>query len=136
MYRHLYTMYIRQMCNIIFLCTCLDKQKLVGFEPSTSLLVSSCLNHFASSIAVIWHTNKVHVYCSTWRLVTYVQRRTSRPTVTRPRHDVAGPSLSLHMDLFKTEPSSDSEAELGGALALRPDGGRACNVKGGRLLCS
>ena len=108
---HVQTMYIRQMCKIIFLCTCLDKQKLtlVGFEPSTSLLVSSCLNHFASSVDVTWHTNKVDVYCYTSRLVTYVQRRTSRPT--RPRHDVAGPSL--HMDLFKTEPSG--EAGLGGA---------------------
>ena len=83
----------------------------MGFEPSTSLIVSSCLNHFASSVDVIWHTNKVDVYCSTWRLVTYVQRRTSRPT--RPHHDVAG--QSLHMDLFKTEPRGDSEAGLGGA---------------------
>ncbi len=55
------------------------------------------------------HTDKVHVYCSAWRLVTYVQRRTSHPS--RPRLDVAGPSL--HMDLFKTEPSG--EAGLGGA---------------------
>ena len=84
---------------------------LQGFEPSTSLIVSGCRNHFASSDDVTILTNKVHVYCSTWRLVTYVQRRTSRPT--RPRHDVAGPSL--HMDLFKTEPSGDSEAGLGGA---------------------
>ncbi len=51
----------------------------------------------------------VYEYCSTWRLVTYVWRRTSRPT--RPRHDVAGPSL--HMDLFKSKPSG--EAVLGGA---------------------
>jgi hypothetical protein len=46
-----------------------------------------------------------HGPCSTRRLVTYVRRRTSRPT--RPRHDVAaGPSL--HMDLFKTEPSGEA----------------------------
>ncbi len=91
-------MYIRQMCKIIFLCTvaCLEKQKLtfVGFKPSTSLIVSRFLNHFASRrIDVTRHTNKVNVYCSTWRLVTYVQRRTSRPT--RPGHDVARPSLHV-----------------------------------------
>ncbi len=34
----------------------------------------------------------VYIYCCTWRLVTYVWRRTSRPP--RPRHDVAGPSLT------------------------------------------
>ncbi len=49
------------------------------------------------------------VYTRTYRLVTYVWRRTSRPT--RPRHDVAW--QSLHMDLFETEPSG--EAGLGGA---------------------
>ncbi len=49
------------------------------------------------------------MYIVLLRLVTYVWRRTSRPT--RPRHDFAGPSL--HMDLFKPEPSG--EAGLGGA---------------------
>ncbi len=51
----------------------------------------------------------VYVFCSTWRLVTCVLRRTSRPT--RPRHDVSG--QGLHMDLFKAE--TGSEAGLGGA---------------------
>ena len=51
----------------------------------------------------------IYVYCSTWRLVMYVWRRTTRPT--RLSHDVAG--QSLHMDLFKAE--TGSEAGLGGA---------------------
>ena len=55
----------------------------------------------------------VYVFCSTGRLVTYVWRRTTRPT--RPRHDVAG--QGLHMDLFK----AGSEAGLGGAdVAANP----------------
>ncbi len=105
------TMYIRQMYKIIFLCTCLDKQKLTqgGIKLRTSPIVSSSLNHCARSIDATRYTNKVHVYCSTWRLVTYVRCRTSRPS--SPHHDVAG--QSLHMDFFKTEPSG--EAGLGGA---------------------
>ena len=46
------------------------------------------------------------IYYSTWRLVTYVRRRTSRPP--SPRHHVAGPSLDI--DLLK--------AEIGGEAGL------------------
>ena len=51
----------------------------------------------------------VYVYSFTWRLVTYVRRRTSR--APRPRHDVAGPSID--MDLFEAE--IRGKASLGGA---------------------
>ncbi len=49
------------------------------------------------------------VYYLTWRLATYVLRRSSRPP--SPRHHVAG--LSLDMDLLKAE--IGSEAGLGTA---------------------
>ena len=71
--------------------------------------VSSRLNHRASSFGAMLFIVMTYVFCSTWRLVTYVLRRTSRPT--RPRHDVAWPGL--HEDLFKAE--TGSEAGLGGA---------------------
>ena len=58
----------------------------------------------------------IYVFCSTWRLVTYVRCRTTRPT--RPRHDVA--RQSLHMDLFKAE--TGSEAGLGGADVVAHSG--------------
>ena len=51
----------------------------------------------------------VYVYCFTWRLVTYVRRRTS--SAPRPRHDGAGPSIDI--DLFEAE--IRCEASLGGA---------------------
>ncbi len=46
------------------------------------------------------------IYYSTWRLVTYVLRRTSRPP--SPRQHIAGPSLDI--DLLK--------AEIGGEAGL------------------
>ena len=78
-------------------------------EQRTSLIVSSNLNHCASSVDATCHTIIAYVYCSTWRLVTYVRRRTSRPT--RPRHDVAGPSLP--MDLFKAKTGGGAGQGLG-----------------------
>ena len=80
-----------------------------GIEPKTSLRVSSHHNHCASSIDARYYTIILYVYCSTWRLVTYVRRRTSRPT--RPRHDVAGPSL--RMDLFKAKTGGGAGQGLG-----------------------
>ena len=80
-----------------------------GIEPMTSCIRSSWLNHYASSVDGSGVICIVYVYCTAWRLVTYVRRRTSRPT--RPRHDVSGPSL--HMDLFEAE--TGGEAGLGGA---------------------
>ncbi len=44
--------------------------------------------------------------CFTWRLVTYVRRRSS--SAPRPRHDVNGPSIN--MDLCEAEVCSDSAA--------------------------
>ena len=80
-------------------------------EPKTLHKRSQSLNHCptSSSVDTKAPTVVVYEYCLTWRLVTYVRRRTSRPT--SPRHNVAGPSL--HMDLFKTE--TGSEAGLRGA---------------------
>ena len=58
----------------------------VGIEPKTSLRVSRCPNHCASSIDAIHHTIILYVYCSTWRLVTYVLRPTSGPAASRASH--------------------------------------------------
>ena len=82
---------------------------LSGNEPKTSLRVSRCPNHCASSIDARYYTIILYVYCSTWRLVMYVRRRTSRPT--RPRHDVAEPSLP--MDLFKAKTGGGAGQGLG-----------------------
>ncbi len=94
-------------------------------KPRTSLRVSRRLNHCASSVTVdaASHTIIVYLYCSTWRLVTYVRRRTSRPS--RPRHDVAG--QSLHLDLFKAETGSEAGPawRRGCGSTLRPEGERA-----------
>ena len=78
-------------------------------EPRTSHRDSSHLNPFASSADANQNKVKVSIYNSTWRLVTYVWRRTSRPP--SPRHHVAGPSLD--MDLLKAE--IGCEAGLGTA---------------------
>ena len=51
----------------------------------------------------------LYAYCFTWRLVTYVRRRTSSSPA--PRHDVAGPSIN--MDLCEAEVCCESS--LGGA---------------------
>ena len=67
------------------------------------------LNHCATSVDVMPTIVTVYIYSFTWRLVTYVRRRTSR--APRPRHDVAGPSINI--DLFEAEISG--EASLGGA---------------------
>ena len=67
------------------------------------------LNHCATSVDVMATIVTVYVYCFTWRLVTYVRRRTSR--APRPRHDVADPSIDI--DLFEAE--IRGEASLGGA---------------------
>ena len=67
------------------------------------------LKHCATSVDVMLAKVTVYVYCFTWRLVTYVRRRTSR--APRPRHDVAGPSIDI--DLFEAEICC--EASLGGA---------------------
>ena len=80
-----------------------------GIEPRTLHKGSKRLNHCPSSVDKNSFTVIVYVNCFTWRLVTYVLRRTSRPT--RPRHDVAGPSL--HLNLLKAE--TGGEAELRGA---------------------
>jgi len=48
-------------------------------EPRTSCRDSSHLNPFASSPNANQNKVKVSIYNSTWRLVTYVRRRTSRP---------------------------------------------------------
>ncbi len=71
-------------------------------ELRISSRVYSSLSHCASSVDTTEFTVIIYVYCFTWRLVTYVQRRTSSPI--RPRHDVVG--LSLHMDLFKPRPAA------------------------------
>ena len=66
-------------------------------EPRTSRRDSSHLNPFASSANA--NQNNFNfvpsIYNSTWRLVTYVWRRTSRPP--SPRHHVAGPSLDMDL---------------------------------------
>ena len=80
-----------------------------GIEPITSCIGSSRLNHYSSSVDGSEVICIVYAYCTTWRLVTYVRRRTSRPT--RPRHDVAGPSL--HMDLFKAKTGGGAGQGLG-----------------------
>ena len=73
-----------------FLVHVLEKQKLQEgrIEPRISHRVSSSLNHCASNIGTLQFIVMIYVYCSTWRLVTYVWCRNSRPT--RPRHNVAG----------------------------------------------
>ncbi len=75
-------------------------------EPRTSCRKSSHLNPFASSADANLYKVKVSIYNSTWRFVTYVWRRTSRPP--SPSHHVSGPSLD--MDLLK--------AEIGGEAGL------------------
>ena len=67
-----------------------------------------CLNHCAISVDVMATIVTVYLYCFTWRLVTYVRRRTSR--APSPRHDVAGQSIDI--DLFEAE--IRCEASLGG----------------------
>ena len=66
------------------------------------------LTHCATSIDVMRTKITVYDYCFTWRLVTYVRRRTS--SAPRPRHDGAGPSIDI--DLFEAE--IRCEASLGG----------------------
>jgi hypothetical protein len=68
-----------------------------------------CLNRYASSIVLIQDIVITYIYCCTWRLVTNLRRWTGRPT--RPRHDIAWPSLNV--DLFIAEVGG--EAGLGGA---------------------
>ena len=78
-------------------------------EPRTSHRDSSHLNPFVSSADANQNKVKVSIYNSTWRLVTYVWRRTSRPP--SPRHHVAGPSL----DMFLLKAEIGGEAGLGTA---------------------
>ncbi len=77
-----------------------------GIEPRTSRRESGHLNPFASSADSNENKVEVSIYHFTWRLVTYVWRRTSRPP--SPRHNVAG--LSLDMDLLV--------AKIGGEAGL------------------
>ena len=74
-------------------------------------ILDICLNHWhcVTSVDVTATIVTVYVYCFTWRLVTYVRRRTSR--APRPRHDVTGQSIDI--DLLEAEICS--EASLGGA---------------------
>jgi len=101
------------MYKFMFVCTKENAKSknlpLTGFEPKTSSRMSRRLNRYASSVVLIRNIVIVYIYCCTWRLVTNLRRWTSRPT--RPRHDVAGPSLNV--DLFIAEVGG--EAGLGGA---------------------
>ncbi len=93
----------------------LEGKKLptLGIEPRISDILSSGHNHFASSFDIKSLIVIVYIYSSTWRLVTYVLRRTSSPP--RPHHDVAWPSLDIpvYLSLFKAK--TGDEAGLGGA---------------------
>ncbi len=55
-----------------------------GSKPKILDIASSCHNYYASSIDIICSIVLVYYYCSTWRLVTYVRRGTSPPTMTSP----------------------------------------------------
>jgi hypothetical protein len=75
------------------ICLCSRKAKsLVGIEPWTSRTSSSRLNPCASSAYTNQRKIKVSRYHFTWRLVTYVRRRTSLPPSPRHHDHVAGPS--------------------------------------------
>ena len=68
-----------------------------------------CLDLCSNSVVVIESIVTVYDYCFTWRLVTYIRRRTS--SAPAPRHDVAGPSIN--MDLCEAKVCGESS--LGGA---------------------
>ncbi len=101
------------MYKFMFVCTKENAKsknvQLIGFEPKTSSIMSRHLNSYASSVVLRQGIVMIYIYCCTWRLVTNLRRRTSRPT--RPRHDVAGQSLNV--DLFIAEVGCESG--LGGA---------------------
>ena len=101
------------MYKFMFVCTNENakskKLPCSGFEPKTSRRMSQRLNRYASSVVLIRYIVIVYICCCTWRLVTNLRRWTSSPT--RPRHDVAGPSLNV--DLFIAEVGG--KAGLGGA---------------------
>ena len=101
------------MYKFIFVCTNENAKSknlhLTRFEPKTSSIMARRLNRYASSVILIQDIVITYIYCCTWRLVTILLRWTSRPT--RPRHDVAGPSLNV--DLFIAEVGG--EAGLGAA---------------------
>ena len=99
------------MYKFMFVCTKENAKRknvqLTGFEPKS--IMARRLNRYASSVILIQDIVITYIYCCTWRLVTILLRWTSRPT--RPRHDVAGQSLNVH--LFTAEVGG--EAGLGGA---------------------
>jgi hypothetical protein len=78
-------------------------------KTKTNSIAGSSLNHRASSVDTKELKVIVYIYSSTWRLVTSVQP--APPYL--PHHDVAGPTWSLDMELFKAE--TGCEAGLGGA---------------------
>ena len=80
----------------------------VGLEPTIMCVLEIRRTHCATSVDVMSTKITVYDYCFTWRLVTYVRRRTS--SAPRPRHDGAGPSIDI--DLFEAE--IRCEASLGG----------------------
>ena len=108
------------MYKFMFVCTKENAKsknvQLTGFEPKTSSIMSRRLNRHASSVVPIQDIVIIYIYCCTWRLVTNLRRWTSRPT--RPRQDVAGPSLNV--DLFIAEVGC--EAGFGGADVVAHDG--------------
>jgi hypothetical protein len=70
-------------------------------------ILSRCLDHYATSVIKLVSIVTVFVYRLTWRLVSYIRRRTRR--APHPSHDVAGQSFD--MDRFKAE--ARREAGLG-----------------------
>ena len=72
-------------------------------------ILTSCFDHYATSVIEYDTMVDVLLIRFTWRLVTHVRRRTGSPP--RPRHDVAGPRINSN--LFEAVVSG--EAGLGGA---------------------
>ena len=72
--------------NILF-----QEKKYYGprFEPMILCILTSCLDHYTTSVIVKMIIVALYVYCFTWRLVTYIRRRASRVPRRRPRHGVA-----------------------------------------------
>ncbi len=77
-------------------------------KPMILCILASCLDHYATSVTKLVSIVIVYVYRLTWRLVSYIWRRTRR--APNPSHDVTGPSLD--MDRFKAD--ARGEAGLGG----------------------
>ena len=78
---HVYTMYIHGMYNFMFLWACISrntKWHRSRFEPMILCILTSCLDHYTTSVLVRMVIVALYVYCFTWRLVqTHFHSHTS-----------------------------------------------------------